>query len=398
MRNRAGLRTWLLATAVALPPAMGGAAGNHAEDVPGRVETLPAAPSPHWLWVNDAALSSMPDGRALLVDGDTGAVLGMLGTGYSFAALTHAPVPRDEFYSAETYYSRHTRGTRTDLVTVHDARTLAVRAEIPLPPKRASTIPRLANAAITDDGRFMAVFNLTPATSLSIVDVGARRFAGEIDLNGCALVFPAGPRTLFALCFNGSALVTELAGDGTLARRYRVERLFDAEGDFIADHGARYGAAWLFPSVGGNLHGLDFSSGTLRGLPAWPLLSPAEAKEGWRMSGFQGTAVHEGRGELYFLVHRGPPESYKDPGTDVWVYDLARQRKLRRIALRQPAMSIAVSADGAPLLAALAMDTAELDLYAVDSGALVRTVPEMGVTPSLLQFPWRPGMTLQPEQ
>lgn len=380
----------LLGAGIVTPPAGAGAdAASRAEDVTGKVERLPGVPASHWIWVNDAALSSMPDGRAVLVDGDTGTVLGMLGTGYSFAALTLPRIPGGEFYSAETYYSRHTRGTRTDIVTIHDAETLSTRAEVPLPPKRASTIPRLNDAALTDDGRFLAVFNLTPATSLSIVDTKQRRFVGEISIPGCSLVFPVGTRTLFSLCFNGGALVTELKDDGTQARQYRVEGIFNADGDFIADNGARKGNAWLFPSLEGNLHTLDFSSGTLKALPPWPLLSKDEAGKGWRMSGFQGVAIHTGRNELYFLVHQGAPETYKDFGTDVWVYDLAKRTAIRRIPLRHPAVSIAVSADDDPVLATLSMDSAELHLHAAATGAHLRTVPEVGVTPTLLQFPWQ---------
>lgn len=378
---------WLAAVTTALPAVA--ADTRHQEDATGKVERL-SAPSPHWIWVYDAALSSMPDGRALLVDGAAGRVLGMLGTGYSWVALVHPRTGRGEIYSAETYYSRHTRGVRTDLVSIYDAATLATRAEVTLPPKRASTIPRLNDSALTDDGRFMAVFNLTPATSLSIVDVEQRRFVGEINIPGCSLVFPAGPRTLFSLCFNGGALVTELGDDGTQARQYRVDGIFDAEGDFIADNGARHGAAWYFASLHGNLYTLDFTGGTLKAQAPWPLLTKPEADAGWRMSGFQGLAVHARRNELYFLVHRGAPDTYKDFGTETWVYDLARRSKIRTIALRQPAASIAVSADDEPVFAALSMDSAELHLHAAATGAHLRTVTEVGVTPALIQFPWQP--------
>lgn len=371
---------------------------GHAEDTPGKVERLATALGPHWVWVYDAALSSMPDGRALLLDGDTGRALGMLSTGYSWVALVHPRVAGGEFYSAETYYSRHARGTRTDVVSIYDAATLAPRAEVALPPKRASTIPRLNDSALTDDGRFMAVFNLTPATSLSIVDVVQRKFVGEINVPGCSLVFAAGPRTLFSLCFNGGALVTELKDDGTLATQYRVDGVFDADGDFIADNGARIGSAWLFASLEGNLHTLDFSSGALKALPPWPLLGKDEAGQGWRMSGFQGVAVHAGRNELYFLAHQGAPETYKDFGTEVWVYDLATKAIVRRMALRHPAAAIAVSADADPVLAAVSMDTAELHLHAATTGAHLRTITEVGVTPTLVQFPWQDAVkNPQPE-
>jgi methylamine dehydrogenase heavy chain len=50
-------------------------------------EQLAPRASPHWVWVNDINFFSMPDGQAFLVDGDSGRMLGMLSTGYSFNSL-----------------------------------------------------------------------------------------------------------------------------------------------------------------------------------------------------------------------------------------------------------------------------------------------------------------------
>ena len=129
-----------------------------------------------------------------MVNADHGTMLGMLSTGYSFNSLT---LPREygEIYSAETYYSRYTRGKRTDVVSIYDAKTLSPTAEIEIPAKRTSTTPKLATASLTDDDRFMAIWNYTPAQSLSIVEVKKREFVGEIPIPGCALAYPAGIRT-----------------------------------------------------------------------------------------------------------------------------------------------------------------------------------------------------------
>jgi len=98
----------------------------------------------------------MADGMAYLVDGDTGRYLGTLSTGYSFA---HLILSRDGklIYSPETYFSRGTRGTRTDVVTLYDPRTLGVIGEIPIPPKRSSNMPMMANQVLTDDDRFLLI-------------------------------------------------------------------------------------------------------------------------------------------------------------------------------------------------------------------------------------------------
>src|SRR5690606_15181849 len=135
-----------------------------AQLAPERVgEVLQAPPpAPHQVWVADFVLR-----RTALLDGDSGRFLGMLSAGVG----TIAPVfsqARGEIYLPETYYARGSRGPRTDLVTVYDVTTLAPVAEIEIPPKRAEIVHAKGLATLLDDGRFLAVYNYTPATSVTI--------------------------------------------------------------------------------------------------------------------------------------------------------------------------------------------------------------------------------------
>src|SRR5665213_3289848 len=100
------------------------------------VATLPVPASKHWVWVNDFVFPHMSDGMAYLIDGDSGRYLGTLSTGYGFA---HLLLSRDGkiIYSPETYFSRGTRGKRTDVVTLYDPGSLNVVGEIVIPPKRS---------------------------------------------------------------------------------------------------------------------------------------------------------------------------------------------------------------------------------------------------------------------
>ena len=77
---------------------------------------LPAEPDPHWVWVNDIVFHHMADGKAYLVDGDSGEFLGMLSTGVGFIGLV-LPSDYSQIYSPETYFSRGTRGERTDVIS-----------------------------------------------------------------------------------------------------------------------------------------------------------------------------------------------------------------------------------------------------------------------------------------
>ena len=220
---------------------------------PASIEQLPAHPGPHWVWVNDFNFFSMADGRAYLVDGDSGRMLGLLSTGYSFNSVL-LPRTANLIYSPETYYSRGTRGTRTDVVTLYDPAHLQPVGEIAIPAKRSSNMPMAADAALTDDERFLIVYNFTPAQSVSVIDTSTRKFVGEIETAGCALVYPTGRRTFFSICADGALLRTTLTDAGTLRARTRSAALFDGMKDPLTEKAVRLGDTWLFASFQGTIY------------------------------------------------------------------------------------------------------------------------------------------------
>ena len=353
------------------------------KDIFGKVTALPETPHPHWVWVYDMAAASMPDGRAYLYDGDTARLLGMLNTGYSFNAL-NIPGHYREVYSAETYYSRHTRGERTDVVSIYDPFKLTPVAEIEIPAKRVSTLPRLADSALTDDDRFMAVFNLTPAASLSIVDVEQRRFAGEIMTPGCAMAYGAGDRRFFALCGDGTLLLINLTDEGTQASAQRSEPFFDALEDPILETGVRHGDTWYFMSVLGKIHPVEISADGPIFSDTWWYLDEEDREENWRIGGMQAVALHNARQHLYIIMHQGDFFTYEDPGPEIWVYDLQTRARVEKISTRQPSLSIAVSQDDNPLLYTITGDLSSLDIYDASSGEYLRSAGELGLTPFLI--------------
>ena len=330
------------------------------------------------------AAASMPDGRAYLYDGDTARVLGMLNNGYSFNALD-IPGHYREVYSAETYYTRTTRGERTDVVSIYDPFRLTPVAEIEIPAKRASTIPRLADSALTDDDRFMAVFNLTPAASLSIVDVEQRRFAGEVMTPGCAMAYAAGNRRFFALCSDGSLLLIDLTEEGTQAAAQRSEPFFDALEDPILETGVRHGNTWYFMSVLGKVHPVEISADGAVFSDTWRYLDEADRKANWRIGGMQAVALHNARQHLYLVMHQGDFFTYEEPGPEIWVYDMETRSRVEKIRTRHPSISIAVSQDDDPLLYTITGDLSSLDIYDASSGEYLRSAGELGITPFLIQ-------------
>jgi methylamine dehydrogenase heavy chain len=349
------------------------------------VATLPA-PSPHWVWVNDFVFPHMTDGQAILVDGDSGRFLGMLSTGFGF---TRIDLSRDGkvIYSPETYFSRGTRGERTDVVTLYDPRTLTPIQEIAIPAKRSSNMPMMSNSELTDDERFLLIYNFNPAQSVTVVDTQTRKFVGEIETAGCALVYPTGPRSFFSVCADGALLDVHLDDTGHASSQQRTQRMFDVGTDPVTEKGVRVGSTWTFVSFGGTFYPVNITANGLAPGARWSLLSADERKHDWRPGGLQQLAAHAGLNRIYSIMHQGPVESHKDPGKEVWVYDLARKSRIQRIALKNPAGSIQVTRDAKPLLFAVFIDSTTTDVYDATTGAHLRSVENVGTTPTILVTP-----------
>jgi methylamine dehydrogenase heavy chain len=385
--GRAALLALLLAPGAG---AMGAAPGS--EPLPSDIGvapelvSLPSPPSKHWVWVNDFDFAHLADGQARLIDGDSGRVLGMLSTGTSFMRLV---LPRDAklIYSPETYFSRGTRGTRTDVVTIYDGATLAVQDEIVVPPKRSSNMPNMGNAVLTDDDRFLLIYNFNPGQSVTVVDTASRKFVGEVEIPGCALIFPTGPRSFFSMCADGGLLAVTLDDAGAAVRQERMAPFFDVAGDPVNEKPVRVGATWYFLSFDGRIHTVMSGPDGLAPGASWWLVSAAERQQGWRPGGLQQVAIHVGQNRLYAIMHQGNRDTHKDPGRAIWVYDLASHRRVQQITTRRLASSIQLSSDAKPLLFSAFLDSNILDIYDPASGKLLHSVHDIATTPTLLVTP-----------
>jgi methylamine dehydrogenase heavy chain len=379
----------------------------------GRSLTLPERMGPHWFWLSDIALH-----RTALFDGDTGGLLGTISSGTAGVGFVILPLfakDQREIYIPETYYARGVRGERTDVVTVYDGRSLAPLAEIPLPPKRAEYFPGNAANALSDDGRYLAVFNLTPMTSLSIVDVRDRRFVAEVPTPGCSLVWAAGPRRFFMLCANGGALTVAL--DDTEAPIVaRTAPFFDPQKDPLTEKAVRRENEWLFVSFEGWIQPVDVAGPALAMGERWSLVDDADRGAEWRIGGGQHLAVHGASGRLYALMHQGGPDTHKEPGREIWVYDVAARRRVQRIPVVNPVVSfiaqqaglargsaarwvlekvlphtgadgIAVTQDAAPVLVVAGMMPPTVTVHDAMTGEVRREISEVGLAVSLLVTP-----------
>jgi len=328
--RRCGRSLWLGAL---LALAAAGARAEVPVERVGEVVSLAEPFGAHWLFVTDPVLE-----KASLVDLDSGRLLGMLSAGYAIPEAVFGAARR-EIYVPETYYARKTRGERTDVLSIYAVGSLAPVAEVVLPAKRALNALPFGNVAISDDQRFVAVSNMTPATSLSIVDVEQRRFVGEIATPGCTLAYAGGPRRFLSICMDGALMVVSLDPAGREARKLRTPAFFDPLADPVTEKAVRRGDEWLFVSFEGRVHPVDVSGAEVRFGEAWPL-SDETAEVRWRIGGLQHLAVHADSGRLYALMHQGGPDGHKESGTEVWVYDLATRERVQRIALESPGLTI----------------------------------------------------------
>ena len=348
------------------------------------VTSLPGKYNPHWVWVDDMSFFHMIDGRAYLVDADIGLVLGMLSTGGIFNKL-ELPADTPEIYAAATFYSRGTRGERTDVITIFDRSNLSAIGEVIIPAKRHTSMATMAHSTLTDDGRFMLVYNMTPAQSVTVVNIQQRVFSGEISTPGCAMIYAAGERQFNMLCGDGSLMTVTLDDSGATADKVRSAPFFDPHVDPVTEKAVRFGDQWLYVSFDGFAHPVHVVDGKPEFGAPWSLLSEAERAQSWRIGGAQHLAAHQQRGLLYSLVHQGGVDTHKDPGTEVWVYDIDAKVRVQRIELANLATSIQVSQDDEPLLLTAFIAVPALDVYDASTGEHLRTVGELGETIGLIQ-------------
>jgi methylamine dehydrogenase heavy chain len=292
---------------------------------------------------------------------------------------------RPEIYVADTVWSRGTRGTRTDYITVYDTKTLSPTAEIVLPTKRGLITAMQGMFAFTDQERLGLVFNFTPASSVTVVDLVKRKVLGEVEIPGCSLIYPTGQRGFATLCASGTLLSLTLSADGKVVARSESKPFNVIDTDPLFTWSATLGGVRYFPTMQGHVQPIDTSGESASVLPQWPLVSPEDEAGHWRPSGWQPVAG-DGDKSLYVLMQPDAREgSYKEPGSEVWVFDVVSKTRTKRLRLVRPGSSIALTHSPQPLL--LVQSGERLDVYDSTGGSLIRSLNATG---------FRTRMTIQP--
>jgi methylamine dehydrogenase heavy chain len=364
MRNAILLAGFLLLRATA----------SYAEIAPEEtsVETL-GQPTNDWFINNSGA-------AAYLFDSADGNMLGLLSlTGYTPAvAVSH---DRGEVYAAESYLSRNNRGDREDVLTVYDIATLSPVAEIDIPDKTLEVTGDF-NIQLMGNGRHLVVYNFSPAQSVSVIDVESRQFSGEISTPGCGVIMAVSDASFLMICGDGSLQLIRLADDGTESDRVRSKRFFSVEEDAVFERVARTRDGWLLVSHAGIAYDVSVDNAKISVSEPWSLVSEAEQAELWRPGGYGLLSVHRRSNLAFVLMHQGEVDTHHEPGSELWIFDTDKHKRVARWVLDTPWSNILVLQGERPRLIADA-DDGKLRIYDALLQRFERAIAGPGV--SLLQ-------------
>jgi methylamine dehydrogenase heavy chain len=345
-----------------------------AEEV-GTAELPP--PRDSWLMVR-----AFTDGNYIF-DAEDGQMQGLVSHHLYTPALVTVP-ERGEIYHVDSFLTRRERGERNDVLTVVDLKTLTTKAEIDIPDK-AAALPHRGHIALLGDDRHLVVYNLTPAQSVSIVDVIDREFDGEIATPGCAISLPVEQRAFLMICADGALQLIELDADGKMLRRDRSEPFFLPDQDPVFALNILTADGWLLISHDGLAYRVAVEQGRVSVSEPNDLLDAADHEQQWRPGGEQPVSVHRPTNRLYVLMHQGGVDTHAQPGTEVWVYDLDSMRRVQRVLLEAAAMRLLVSQQEEPRLYVLGVDE-RLRIFDGRRLSLLRIIDELGAWPGMLQL------------
>lgn len=341
-------------------------------------------PDDHWFSVRGSEI-------AYLIDGDEGSVQGTL-TLSMFSPALEPHLAAGRIYSYGSFYTRTFYGDRTDVVLVFDLDSALPIKEIEIPPKSAG-IGHSGMIGLIED-RFIGVWNITPAMSVSVVDTADDRFVGEISTPGCAGVYPVDAGFLMA-CGDGRVQYVRLDSVGEEVDRLRSEVFFTVTDDPVFDYAVPTPQGWMFMSLEGHVYEVAVKNGAVNISEPWSINPPDEEgatdlngvptdpDDHWRISGRQAFAYNAETNLLVTLMHEGGgQETFEDPGTQVWAFSTKTKRRAYVLELDEETkgVSVELTADAQPLLIIAPAKGGELLIHDGVSSRLLRTMPEINAS------------------
>jgi len=344
------------------------------------VETLPTA-NPHRSYIVDVEFDNMITGRVVVVDPDQKRFLGMISTGFiAPSALSH---DGRMLLTADAYYSRGVRGVRTDVLTAWDTATLSPLWEVEIPNKRFLGLTQRYSLGISTDDHFAYIYNYTPATTVTVVDLKTHTMIGEIAIPGCVLSFPVNTRRFASLCGDGSLQLVTLDDEGKETERVRTN-FFDPNAEKLNERATHVGDIYYFTTTTGTVRPVDFSGAAPVLLPSWSMTTAEEQAAGWAPGGWQLITTAPGLNRLYAIMHdEHAPLKWEDPGTTIWAFDLASGKKVGTLEAPIPIWSIGATQDKNPLLLGSNIEGG-LDIFDLQTGEHQGTMENLTKSATLI--------------
>jgi len=323
-----------------------------------------------------------------MVDVDEGFVGGTL----SVSQFSPAMAPRMNeglIYVYGSYYSRLNDGDRTDVVQIYDAATATAISEVEIPTRTAG-IGNPGMMGLIND-RFVGVWNITPATSVTLVDAETETFIGEISLPSCAGINPEA-RGWISVCGDGTAQYIELNNAGQEVRRIQSESFFDVFTDPVYDYAVPAADGWMYMSFDGLLRKVMLNGDQLQVTEAFDINPESDGipdvngvmpkpDDNWRIGSYQPFSYHDGEALLVTLMHEGGgQETFEKAGTEVWVYNMRTGNRGYRLELGEDvtARGVLLTPGDNPLMVLATNDG--LQVRDPRSGELLRTVENISGT------------------
>ncbi|MBI1366478.1 MAG: amine dehydrogenase [Alphaproteobacteria bacterium] len=362
------------------------------------VNSLPEQYPKDWIFIVDPNFFAMEGGKVVIADIGASVrhekgLLSLAQFGFFAQAKT-----RPELYTVETFYSRGSRGVRTDVLTIYDKSSLREIGEIVLPgAKRAQILTESGAFQLSADEKFAYVFNFTPAASVTVVDLVNRRIVGDIDIPGCTDAYPLGGGGFASFCGNGAVATTHLDAQGKLISQSMSEPFQNIDEDPIFTRPTIIDGVGYFPSYGGRIQPIDFNGAEAVPGEAWTIEPPKKKRAGpfglfkskggksargkWLPSGWQLEASDKD-GLLYILMRKNAtPDDHDTGAKEVWVIDPKTHETIRRIKLKEESALIEVTKGDTPYLAAFRLD-GSFDVFDAQSGKWLRRIGgQMVITP-----------------
>ena len=298
-------------------------------------------------------------GPAYLFDSEDGEMQGLLSlTPWTPSVVRHPK--RKELYAAEVHYSRRVGGTRTDILSIIDHSTLNPIAEVKIPNK-VSSLAFPEYLGLLSDNRHVTVFNMTPAQSVTVVDILDREFVQEISTPGCALQMPVKNRAFLMMCGDGTLQRISLTKNGTEQDRVRSEIFFSVEDDPIFDKPVKVGDSWELISFEGNIFNATEDNQEISISEPWSI--KGEGDSGWKVGGTQIMAIHKDLDLLFVVMHQGGVDTHEQPGNEIWIFNRGSHQRIARLTTESLINSLMVTQTANPKLILSRATEPMVDVY-----------------------------------